>query len=240
LLNFLLADHIPGDDKDIDGIYPTSESEEPESEDEMEDEGGLEPEPNPQTADPTNDNETGMVPEEDLEPDVSPLLNHAQQAEVERSQEPGPLLEIETFGGKAGKPIKLGQPANGTQWGSSAGSANQCCDRDSSTNRCDRDGGTNCCDRNGGTNRYDHDGGTNHCDCDGRTIHGGNVIGSRGTEHGGIEHSGMEHNGANPYAPFLSRTDWEIAKWGKLRGPSSTAFTELLEIPGVSSYEQRS
>jgi hypothetical protein len=57
-------------------------------------------------------------------------------------------------------------------------------------------------------------------------------------EYGGT--SQMEHNGANPYAPFLFRTDWEIAKWGKLRGPSSTAFTELLEIPGVSLYEQRS
>jgi len=40
----------------------------------------------------------------------------------------------------------------------------------------------------------------------------------------------------NPYAPFHSQIDWEVAKWGKLRGPTSTAFTELLEIPNVSSW----
>ncbi|KZT64605.1 hypothetical protein DAEQUDRAFT_678329 [Daedalea quercina L-15889] len=40
----------------------------------------------------------------------------------------------------------------------------------------------------------------------------------------------------NLYAPFASRLDWELAQWAKLRGPSSTAFTELLAIEGV--YEQ--
>ncbi|KAJ3775118.1 hypothetical protein FB446DRAFT_638542 [Lentinula raphanica] len=39
--------------------------------------------------------------------------------------------------------------------------------------------------------------------------------------------------GANPWAPFGSQTEWEIARWAKLRGPSSTALTELLSIPGV-------
>lgn len=39
----------------------------------------------------------------------------------------------------------------------------------------------------------------------------------------------------NPYAPFASRIDWEIARWAKLRGPGSTVVTELLSIPGVSS-----
>ncbi|TFK78674.1 hypothetical protein K466DRAFT_506925 [Polyporus arcularius HHB13444] len=34
----------------------------------------------------------------------------------------------------------------------------------------------------------------------------------------------------NPYAPFLSRLDWEVAKWAKMRGPGSTAVTELLQI----------
>ena len=38
----------------------------------------------------------------------------------------------------------------------------------------------------------------------------------------------------NPYAPFASKLDWEIARWGKLRGPGSTAFTEFLEIEEVS------
>ncbi|KAJ6596460.1 hypothetical protein B0H10DRAFT_2327913 [Mycena sp. CBHHK59/15] len=37
----------------------------------------------------------------------------------------------------------------------------------------------------------------------------------------------------NPYAPFASKTDWEIAKWAKLRGAGSTAFTDLLQVQGV-------
>ena len=40
----------------------------------------------------------------------------------------------------------------------------------------------------------------------------------------------------NPYAPFASQIDWEFAKWAKLRGPGSTAVTELLALEGVSSY----
>lgn len=42
-----------------------------------------------------------------------------------------------------------------------------------------------------------------------------------------------ENLAANPWAPFSSRIDWEIAKWAKTRGPGSTAFTELLNINGV-------
>jgi len=38
----------------------------------------------------------------------------------------------------------------------------------------------------------------------------------------------------NPYSPFSSKIDWELAKWAKLRGPSATSFTELLNISGVS------
>ncbi|KAH7877289.1 uncharacterized protein C8R40DRAFT_1040909 [Lentinula edodes] len=38
---------------------------------------------------------------------------------------------------------------------------------------------------------------------------------------------------SNCWAPFTSRIDWEIARWAKIRGPSSTAFSELLEIKGV-------
>ena len=38
----------------------------------------------------------------------------------------------------------------------------------------------------------------------------------------------------NPYSPFSSQIDWELAKWAKLRGPSATSFTELLNISGVS------
>ena len=44
---------------------------------------------------------------------------------------------------------------------------------------------------------------------------------------------GIQSN-LNPYAPFTSKMDWEIARWAKLRGPSSIAFTELMSIEGVS------
>ncbi len=37
----------------------------------------------------------------------------------------------------------------------------------------------------------------------------------------------------NPFAPFVSRMDWEVARWAKMRGPGSTAVTELLQIDGV-------
>jgi len=37
----------------------------------------------------------------------------------------------------------------------------------------------------------------------------------------------------NPYAPFSSRLDWEIARWAKMRGPGSNSLTELLRIEGV-------
>jgi hypothetical protein len=37
------------------------------------------------------------------------------------------------------------------------------------------------------------------------------------------------------WTPFTSRMDWEVARWAKLRGPSSTAVSELLAIEGVST-----
>jgi hypothetical protein len=40
-------------------------------------------------------------------------------------------------------------------------------------------------------------------------------------------------NPDNPFSPFVSKIDWEIAHWAKTRGPSSTAFTELMSIEGV-------
>lgn len=40
----------------------------------------------------------------------------------------------------------------------------------------------------------------------------------------------------NVYAPFTSKLDWEMARWAKLRGPSSTAFSELVSIEGVSFW----
>ncbi|KAI0737930.1 hypothetical protein C8Q80DRAFT_1222642 [Daedaleopsis nitida] len=38
----------------------------------------------------------------------------------------------------------------------------------------------------------------------------------------------------NPYAPFTSRVDWEVARWAKLRGSGSTAFSDLLGIEQVA------
>ncbi|EKM83117.1 hypothetical protein AGABI1DRAFT_35141 [Agaricus bisporus var. burnettii JB137-S8] len=38
----------------------------------------------------------------------------------------------------------------------------------------------------------------------------------------------------NLYAPFSSKREWEIAKWAKLQGTTSTAFTDLIKIEGVA------
>ncbi|KAH9830938.1 uncharacterized protein C8Q71DRAFT_883208 [Rhodofomes roseus] len=43
----------------------------------------------------------------------------------------------------------------------------------------------------------------------------------------------VDPNSQNPYAPFASRLDWEMARWAKLRGSGSTAFSNLLAIPEV-------
>jgi hypothetical protein len=40
----------------------------------------------------------------------------------------------------------------------------------------------------------------------------------------------------NLYAPFSSQLEWEMAKWAKLQGPSSTAFSDMMKIEGVSKY----
>jgi hypothetical protein len=37
----------------------------------------------------------------------------------------------------------------------------------------------------------------------------------------------------SPWAPFRSELDWNVARWVKMCGPTSTAVTELLAIPGV-------
>lgn len=37
----------------------------------------------------------------------------------------------------------------------------------------------------------------------------------------------------NLYHPFTSKMDWEVARWAKLRGVSSMAFSDLLAIEGV-------
>ena len=45
---------------------------------------------------------------------------------------------------------------------------------------------------------------------------------------------GREDIAVSEWAPFSTRMEWEIARWAKLRGPSSTALSELLKIGGVS------
>lgn len=44
----------------------------------------------------------------------------------------------------------------------------------------------------------------------------------------------------NPWSLFASQVDWEIAKWAKLRGSTSTAVTDLLSIEGVSFFRPSS
>ncbi|KAG2050949.1 hypothetical protein BDR06DRAFT_990636 [Suillus hirtellus] len=44
----------------------------------------------------------------------------------------------------------------------------------------------------------------------------------------------VEGSVKNPWAPFNSQMDWEVAQWAKLRGPGLTAFTDLLMIEGNS------
>ena len=41
---------------------------------------------------------------------------------------------------------------------------------------------------------------------------------------------------ANPFSPFKSKLDWEVAEWAKLLGPSETSFTKLLAIDQVSDF----
>lgn len=108
-----------------------------------------------------------VEPEDEIGDDgpTSPLLNRAQQTEVENSQKPNQRMQVVSFGGLAGMPIQTGGPTS--------------------------------------TDNYQAE------------------VGQDGTA-------------PNPYAPFGSQTDWEFAKWAKLQGPTSTAVTDLLNIPNVS------
>jgi hypothetical protein len=49
--------------------------------------------------------------------------------------------------------------------------------------------------------------------------------------------SGTASNATNAYAPFASKTDWDVAQWAKLRGCGSTAFSELLAIDNVRAFK---
>ena len=42
-------------------------------------------------------------------------------------------------------------------------------------------------------------------------------------------------DGDSTWYPFASQCDWLVARWAKMRGPTSSAVTELLAIPEVRS-----
>lgn len=46
----------------------------------------------------------------------------------------------------------------------------------------------------------------------------------------------QETRADTPWAPFSSQLDWEVARWAKMRGQTSTAVAELLAIPGVRDF----
>ena len=47
---------------------------------------------------------------------------------------------------------------------------------------------------------------------------------------------GIEDGVQNEWAPFSSRTEWELAHWAKFRGLGVGAFSELLKVDGVSQF----
>ncbi|KAF9001299.1 hypothetical protein BDQ17DRAFT_1426594 [Cyathus striatus] len=63
--------------------------------------------------------------------------------------------------------------------------------------------------------------------------HAGEVLQRNRTDGQNEEYLMNSDDVENLYTPFSSKLEWEIAKWAKLHGPSSTAFTELIKIDGV-------
>jgi hypothetical protein len=61
----------------------------------------------------------------------------------------------------------------------------------------------------------------------------GEPVGTALPTHDAYSASLANPSSANPYEPFASKIDWEVAQWAKLRGPSSSSFAELLKIDGV-------
>jgi hypothetical protein len=61
--------------------------------------------------------------------------------------------------------------------------------------------------------------------------HAGEVLSQEETRDSG--YGAALNGGNNPWSPFNSKKDWEFAKWAKLRGVGSTAFSDLLAIDGV-------
>jgi len=63
--------------------------------------------------------------------------------------------------------------------------------------------------------------------------HAGEPTGSAPPSHNAYANKLGNPSPSNPYAPFASKVDWDIAEWAKLHGPSSTSFADLLKIDGV-------
>ena len=49
----------------------------------------------------------------------------------------------------------------------------------------------------------------------------------------GAHQDATVYPGDSVWAPFRSECDWEVARWAKMEGTSSSAITKLLAIPGV-------
>ncbi|KIJ13120.1 hypothetical protein PAXINDRAFT_136381 [Paxillus involutus ATCC 200175] len=60
----------------------------------------------------------------------------------------------------------------------------------------------------------------------------GSVISEGLTQTGYTTYHHQLQDDANIWTPFVSRMDFNVAHWAKLRGPSSTAVSDLLQIPG--------
>lgn len=50
---------------------------------------------------------------------------------------------------------------------------------------------------------------------------------------GVLRHVDSTQESHNIWAPFHSQCNWEIARWGKMHGPTSSAVDELFAIPRV-------
>ena len=63
---------------------------------------------------------------------------------------------------------------------------------------------------------------------------GAPIPGARDGSH--VYQSTQEAFRTSIWAPFCSQIDWEIARWAKMRGPSSSAVAELFAIPEVCAW----
>lgn len=62
------------------------------------------------------------------------------------------------------------------------------------------------------------------------------IITSASAASGHYAHYAQSIHGSeeNPYKPFSSRMEWEMARWAKLNDIGSTTLSKLLSINGVS------